>query len=174
MKREILLVLLAAAMMFGNVAYFYGSVMDNISTNQFVDQRPVERQRTRARRCNITQNSMYRSQRGEDKFLLERFFNNVCGGTYIEMGALDGITYSNSFYFNGALDWKGVLIEANPNNYKKLVLNRQFELVTPIHAAVCDKEKDVHWVSRNAGNGATGGIFEFAPKEFQEKWWSKN
>jgi hypothetical protein len=89
------------------------------------------------------------------------------------MGALDGITYSNSFYFNGALDWKGVLIEANPNNYKKLVLNRQFELVTPIHAAVCDKEKDVHWVSRNAGNGATGGIFEFAPKEFQEKWWSK-
>jgi hypothetical protein len=59
MKREILLVLLAAAMMFGNVAYFYGSVMDNISTNQFVDQRPVERQRTRARWCNITQNSMY-------------------------------------------------------------------------------------------------------------------
>ena len=132
--------------------------------------------KTQAHRCNITGNITskfsFNSQRHEDEFLLNQFFRDICGGTYIEMGALDGIRYSNSLFFNQALDWKGLLIEADPNNYKKLVDNRKNELVTPIHAAVCDKKQDVHWVSR-AWGGPTAGILEFAPKHFQEIWWDE-
>eukprot|EP00956_Cyclotella_meneghiniana_P018351 scaffold30523_cov37-Cyclotella_meneghiniana.AAC.8 len=86
------------------------------------------------------------------------------------MGALDGLRFSNSFYFNQAMSWKGLLIEANPDNYKQLISNRRNELVPPIHAAVCDVEKDVHWISK----GPVGGIVEFAPESFKRQWWSKS
>ena len=98
-----------------------------------------------------------------------RWFGGTCGGTYLEMGALDGITYSNSHVFHKARQWKGVLIEASPPNYEKLVKNRPDEIAT-IHAAVCNKARDVHWVR---GKMATGGILEFASEHFKKNWWDE-
>jgi hypothetical protein len=54
---------------------------------------------------------LFKSQDAEDKTLL-KWFNGLCGGTYIEMGGLDGVTYSNSYVFNKSpLNWTGVLVE---------------------------------------------------------------
>ena len=39
------------------------------------------------------------SQSGEDVVLLQ-WFNGLCNGTYFEMGALDGVRFSNTFFFN--------------------------------------------------------------------------
>lgn len=47
------------------------------------------------------------------------------GGFYLEMGALDGIVESNSLFYDRCLGWRGLLIEANPVSYKKLVDNGQ-------------------------------------------------
>ena len=44
---------------------------------------------------------------------------NYQDGYYVELGAHDGITQSNSFYFEKKKNWKGVLIEPSPNNYLK-------------------------------------------------------
>ncbi len=52
----------------------------------------------------------YKSQGKEDRRLME-IFGKMCNGTYIEMGALDGVRFSNTYVFNRALEWKGVLIE---------------------------------------------------------------
>ena len=41
----------------------------------------------------------FRGQSGEDKKLMN-WFGNLCNGTYIEMGALDGVRFSNSHAFN--------------------------------------------------------------------------
>lgn len=112
---------------------------------------------------------MLMSQEKEDEELLNRYgFDQICGGTYIEMGALDGKTFSNSHVFNKALDWKGVLIEASPANYVDLVLNRQNEIAT-INAGICGEEKDLHWVSK----GAVGGFIEFAAESYKERWWTQ-
>lgn len=46
------------------------------------------------------------------------------GGTFLEMGALDGMTFSNTFIFEYCLQWDGVLIEAQPENAKLLMKNR--------------------------------------------------
>lgn len=45
-------------------------------------------------------------------------------GTYVEIGANDGIQQSNSKYFETFLGWKGVLIEPFPENFTKLQENR--------------------------------------------------
>jgi|EP00966_Prymnesium_polylepis_P040178 hypothetical protein len=52
------------------------------------------------------------------------FFNETVGGTFVEMGALDGVLISNSYAYEKVLGWSGVLIEANPNSCVWLFKNR--------------------------------------------------
>lgn len=51
-------------------------------------------------------------------------FLNHRNGTFVEIGANDGIQQSNSKYFETFLGWKGVLIEPFPENFIKLRENR--------------------------------------------------
>jgi FkbM family methyltransferase len=44
--------------------------------------------------------------------------------TFIELGANDGISQSNTLYFEITKGWTGVLIEPSPYNFKKLINNR--------------------------------------------------
>jgi FkbM family methyltransferase len=67
---------------------------------------------------------MFYSQCGEDEFLNNNYFKNKREGTYIELGALDGVLYSNTKFFEDNLDWKGVLIEPHPYNFELLQQNR--------------------------------------------------
>lgn len=58
--------------------------------------------------------SQAKSQDGEDLALYEQFFQGQRNGLFAEMGALDGVTFSNTYAFEKVLSWSGVLIEANP------------------------------------------------------------
>ena len=65
------------------------------------------------------------SQTGEDDFLNLNYFKNKKDGVYIELGALDGVKYSNTKFFEDNLNWKGVLIEPNPDEFEMLKINRK-------------------------------------------------
>jgi hypothetical protein len=45
-------------------------------------------------------------------------------GTYIELGAFDGKTESNTIFFDKCLGWEGLLIEGQSDSYEKVILNR--------------------------------------------------
>jgi len=109
-----------------------------------------------------------KSQDGEDQCLFT-FFNGLCGGKYMEMGALDGVRFSNSyaFYASPTLNWRGVNVELIPDNYEKLIVNRPLDLAN-VHAAVCDKTETLHYV--HTKSNAVGGIWEFASAAHREKW----
>jgi len=109
----------------------------------------------------------FHSQQKEDATLLQ-WFNGLCNGTYIEMGALDGFRFSNTFVFNKVFHWHGVLVELSPTNYKNLVKNRPDEIAT-VHAAVCGKKRTVHWY-QSSGN-ALSGVWEFASDSYRKTWW---
>ena len=49
---------------------------------------------------------------------------NYRDGYFIEMGANDGIRQSNTYYFEKKLNWKGILIEPNKENFLKCKKNR--------------------------------------------------
>ena len=97
------------------------------------------------------------SQSNEDKFVYEKFFAFPlprCGGTVLELGALDGKKFSNSKFFDDHLGWKSILIEPNSANYAKLVQNRGPSPRAELHhAAVCAGDSVTF-----EGAGATGGI----------------
>jgi FkbM family methyltransferase len=67
---------------------------------------------------------MYYSQCQEDIFLNQNIFKNKQNGVYVELGALDGILYSNTKFFEDSLNWKGILIEPHPEKFKLLQKNR--------------------------------------------------
>jgi len=67
---------------------------------------------------------MYYSQCGEDEYLNTHYFKNRRDGIFLEMGALDGITYSNTKFFEDTLGWTGVLIEPHPIQFQNLAKTR--------------------------------------------------
>lgn len=72
---------------------------------------------------------MYYSQCEEDKFLNENFFKNKKNGVYIELGALNGVLYSNTKFFEDNLNWTGILIEPHPIMFKGLKETRPNNLL---------------------------------------------
>jgi FkbM family methyltransferase len=66
----------------------------------------------------------YFSQYNQDKFLNEVVFFNKRNGFFIDIGAHDGILFSNSLFFERYNGWSGICVEPNPVVFNKLVLNR--------------------------------------------------
>jgi FkbM family methyltransferase len=63
------------------------------------------------------------SQLNQDTKALE-FFNYKKDGFFVEIGANDGITLSNTYLLEKEFGWKGICVEAIPELYNKLVINR--------------------------------------------------
>ena len=73
-------------------------------------------------------NAPHMSQSHEDEWLWSTIFEKIppseqVNGFFVELGALDGITFSNSIWFEKALGWRGILIEGHPDNSANLVRN---------------------------------------------------
>ena len=67
---------------------------------------------------------MYYGQCGEDEIVHERYFKNKRNGVFLELGALDGVKYSNTKFFEDTLGWTGVLIEPLSDQFEKCKVNR--------------------------------------------------
>ena len=78
---------------------------------------------------------LHAGQNLEDAVVLERFFGRGSplysgkdewkrGGTFLEIGGLDGITFSNTLLLEQCLGWQGVLVEAQPANAQLMFQNR--------------------------------------------------
>lgn len=62
------------------------------------------------------------SQIGQDKLVAE-LLHGLEGGFFVESGAYDGVSLSNTLFFEASKGWKGVLIEANPTLYRTIITN---------------------------------------------------
>lgn len=67
---------------------------------------------------------MYHSQYEQDKWLNEHIFHNMENGTFLDVGAHDGVTINNTYFFEKELGWTGLLVEPIPSVFKKLKTNR--------------------------------------------------
>lgn len=76
------------------------------------------------------------SQHGEDFFIWQRLEFKP-EGTYIEIGAYDGVSLSNSLFFE-QIGWKGMLVEAHPDLVDACRKSRPDASV--VHAALGEKD----------------------------------
>jgi len=98
----------------------------------------------------------YASQNGQDIYVHQRFFggrqrrrsragtagNGGTGGTdgagvFVEFGASDGLSNSNSYFFETQLGWKGLCVEPVIENFNQLTRSRPN--CVAIHGVVLDK-----------------------------------
>lgn len=96
------------------------------------------------------------SQAGQDKYLLERYFSEVKDGFYIEVGAHDGVTYSNTLLFEKK-GWRGLLFEPIPEVYNRLVKNRKGEA---INACAYDRNGTVDFILNKGYSEMLSGVRE--------------
>ena len=64
----------------------------------------------------------YYSQYKQDKYVFNKFFSKYLTGTFLEIGADDGIRFSNCKFFEDR-GWTGIAIEPRKEAYNKLILN---------------------------------------------------
>ena len=67
-------------------------------------------------------------------------------GFFIESGALDGETRSNSLFFERFRGWTGLLIEAGPINYQQILNKHRNAYTVPICIGVTDYPEQVNCI----------------------------
>ena len=77
-------------------------------------------------------NERFLSQAGQDKLIRDHFFSNLKNGFFLEIGAYDGVTGSNCFYFEQFMDWNGIAVEASKKQYEKLKANRKCKTLNSV------------------------------------------
>ena len=108
----------------------------------------------------------FRSQRMEDALLDRHIFKGRTGGIFLEIGGLDGLQFSNSWYFEQSLCWRGILIEGLPSSFEKMKKNRP--LAVNIGQAVCSQAGVVSYIAGN--NSATAGLETHMDEGFKHMW----
>lgn len=87
------------------------------------------------------QNNGYRSQYGQDHWVVERVFpGRSKPGFFIEMGAGDGLLLSNTAVLEKKLSWRGLLVEPS-HKFEQLKTNRE---VKCINACISNEEGKIY------------------------------
>lgn len=67
----------------------------------------------------------YHSQLGQDKWLIEEVFPGLKNGFFLEMGASDGLKWSNTYTLEKELGWNGISVEPKSSYFKEFVARRR-------------------------------------------------
>lgn len=70
----------------------------------------------------------YQSQYGQDQEI-EKILKGKKNGFFVDIGAHNGVAFSNTYFFEKYLGWDGVCFEPHPRVYKDLVSNRKCKCV---------------------------------------------
>jgi len=73
---------------------------------------------------------------------LNAFLKDVKNGFFIEAGANDGLTQSNSYFFEFYKNWKGLLVEPIDDISKRCIQNRSPNTIVENYALVSDSYSD--------------------------------
>lgn len=68
--------------------------------------------------------SQFYSQCKQDAYLYEHIFKDKPNGVFVDIGANDGITLSNTYFFEKQMGWTGICIEPIPEIFARLKSNR--------------------------------------------------
>lgn len=96
------------------------------------------------------------SQQNEDKYLLYNFnIDQVKNGTYLEVGAYDGIYCSNTYFLYNQYCFTGILIEPQPSLYNSLKKNRLNDFL--VNAAITNSNDEY---TEFIGNNLEAGVYD--------------
>ncbi|NCU04926.1 MAG: FkbM family methyltransferase [Chitinophagaceae bacterium] len=108
----------------------------------------------------------YFSQYEQDKFLNTVVFNNKTGGVFIDIGAHDGITFSNSFFFENEKKYSGFCVEPNPIVFERLNANR---VSNKLNACIGTSVGKAKFLAVSGYGEMLSGLLDFYTSEHLER-----
>ena len=66
----------------------------------------------------------FHGQYGQDQTFHEELFGGRKGGVFVDVGAHDGVSFSNTLFFERELGWRGLCVEPIPEIFDALKKNR--------------------------------------------------
>ncbi|MEX2410679.1 MAG: FkbM family methyltransferase [Candidatus Paceibacterota bacterium] len=98
------------------------------------------------------------SQYNQDIICFKRYLSNISQGTFVEVGADDGISKSNTYFYE-LRGWKGLCIEPSPKRFKLLDKNRDCVCE---NYAITESERSVEFMDVSGyGKGLSGIVDEY-------------
>jgi len=90
------------------------------------------------------------SQAGQDYWIYAEAFNEKKNGYFLDIGAYNGILFSNTYILESRYGWSGICVEANPIAFKELARNRR---AVCLNVCLDRSEGEVKFVLRSAAGG---------------------
>ena len=100
-----------------------------------------------------------KSQIGQDIWLDENIFRGKTNGVFIEVGAFDGISCSNTYFFEKERAWTGILIEPHTLNFEEMINNSNRNSIME-NIAIDSKEGEVDFFMMDGACDILSGIME--------------
>src|SRR5690349_12765331 len=97
------------------------------------------------------------SQYGQDLLVLE-LLGGMRGGFFLDSGAADGVSSSNTLLLEQSYGWKGICVEPNSTLFTQLVRNRR---CTCVNCCLYDREGTVEFLE--AATMLGGILAEYHP-----------
>eukprot|EP00041_Stephanoeca_diplocostata_P040452 m.1639518 g.1639518 ORF g.1639518 m.1639518 type:complete len:432 (-) comp36280_c0_seq1:43-1338(-) len=103
------------------------------------------------------------SQQDEDMVMFGEYYSEKHGSqyTYLELGALDGVEYSNTKFYEDTMGWHGILIEAARPSFELLRKNRGHDRNALFNLAVCENPDIITFTGADAGAGVLEHMSKF-------------
>lgn len=101
---------------------------------------------------------MFYSQIKQDEILYNRYFKDLTNGVFVDIGAHDGITGSNTLFYEKHLNWTGICIEPLPSVYKQLIENRS---CVCLNYAICNSDGEKDFLEVNGYSEMLSGLVEY-------------
>lgn len=107
----------------------------------------------------------YQSQWGQDRFVDEVVFRGRTGGVFVEIGAHDGVTLSNSYALEKKRGWSGLLVEPLPARAEEC---RKRRTATVVQGCVT-RTAGTQTFTFVEGSDQLSGLGEFFPSGHRER-----
>jgi len=122
---------------------------------------PLSFQRELIKKCKLFEvspfNMRFYSQQDEDKYIIQYLLKEkITDGTFLEIGACDGVLYSNTKTLEDYFNFKGILIEPQKDYFANLQINRSTNNELYNCAVSNSNETEVEFI----GDNPEGGIVE--------------
>jgi FkbM family methyltransferase len=95
--------------------------------------------------------AVHTSQAGQDCWVFGEAFNEARDEYFVDIGAHNGVSLSNTYLLERRYGWRGICVEANPDTFEDLRRNRR---VICVNACVDSVEREVAFDKA----GVVGGI----------------
>lgn len=115
---------------------------------------------------NQAEEPLYHSQCGQDSYIHKHFFPTKKDGVYVEIGAHNGVTFSNSLFFE-QLGWRGMCIEPIAEEFENLRRNRNEHCICINGAISKVSGKGLFLYAKGAADMLSGLIANYDPRHLE-------